>query len=995
MPDDRPYTFGGFRLDTANEQLWQGPQSVALRPKPFAVLTHLVEHAGQLVTKQQLLDAVWPGTFVSDAVLKDSIRQVRDALGDDAASPQFIETAHRRGYRFIGRFAEELAAAPAPSHQRDGDRSDAAVAARATTVLGREAELAIMDGCIERALRGERQIVFVTGEPGIGKTTLVSAVRDMVTTRGMWLAWGQCLEHYGAGEAYLPVLDGLSRLGRTAAGGRLTELLHQHAPTWLLELPSLIPAAEREAMRPQAMGATRERMLREFAEAIEAMTAETALMIVLEDLHWSDYSTLDLISYLARRRDRARLLVIGTYRPVDVIVGEHALKVVKRELQAHGLCRELPLEYLTQADVEQYLAVTLPGQQLPRWLARLIHRRTEGNPLFMVNLVEYLLAKGIIVKHGDDWLLHGGFADIDSGVPENVRQLIEAHIDRLSADERLVLEGASVVGMECSSVAIAAGLEKPTEWVEQYCEALVRRYHFLSPPRLVELPDGTITPRYKFNHILYLEVPYRLIAAMRRAHIHRRIGHSGEVIYRERVGEIAAELAMHFEQGKDASRAVRYLLLAAENARHRSAHHEARALARRGLSALAALAPSPQRDEQELSLRMILGLSVMSLKGFADDEVRDIYERAIELGGGQHASPQAFMAQWLLGLFHYFRAEMRRCDEIARQLVDVAGRLPDPLYTSEAACAFGVTLVELGRFGASLDRFDQVALLSKGQPERQTRAFAGQDPAVTSECYAARALWALGYPDRALVRIGRARELIDSCSPAETRVVAIYFAAHLHQLRGEPGAAQEQAESAIALADDYGLSLWVALAHIIRGWARLEQGSVDDGTNELRRGLAAYDATGARIWRAQSLGYLAQALAKSGRFDEGLAAVSEALTLIRETGEDGSAADLHRVQGELLLGRASGERLPAGVATHVEECLTRALTISRAQEARSWELKALTSLARFYSHQGEKAVAMRLVKPALEWFTEGLDTADLRAARAILNEASGRTSRSA
>jgi predicted ATPase len=287
----------------------------------------------------------------------------------------------------------------------------------------------------------------------------------------MWMAWGQCLEHYGAGEAYLPMLEGLSRLGRTPDRERLIELLRRHAPSWLLELSSLISTTERDALRQQVVASTRERMLREMAEAIEEITAEAPLLIVLEDLHWSDYSTLDLIDFLARRRDPARLIVIGTYRPVDVILGEHPLKTVKRELQAHDLCRELPLEYLTEASVEQYLAVKLPGHRLPRWLAPLIHRRTEGNPLFMVNLVEYLLAEGVIVERKYEWRLEGAFADIESGIPENVRQLIERQIDRLSADERRVLEGASVVGMECSSVAISAGLEQPTEWVEEHCEA--------------------------------------------------------------------------------------------------------------------------------------------------------------------------------------------------------------------------------------------------------------------------------------------------------------------------------------------------------------------------------------------------------------------------------------------------------------------------------------------------------------------------------------------
>ena len=586
-------TFGQFRLDATNECLWHGVEPIRLRPKAFAVLKHLVDRPGQLVTKQQLLEAVWPATFVTDAVLKDSIRQLREALGDDAVSPRYIETAHRRGYRFIGQFSAETAGA-APTESKDPVVPLPMPSPSATVgLLGRDAELRTLCGCLERTLRGERQTVFVTGEPGIGKTTLVNALLEQAAAvPAVWIARGQCLEHYGAGEAYLPVLDGMSRLARTPPrGARVVDLLRRHAPAWLLELPSLLPVVEREALRSHLAGPTRERMLREMAEAMEAMSAESPLILVLEDLHWSDYSTLDLIAFLGRRRDPARLLVIGTYRPVDVILSEHPLKAVKRELQAHGLCRELPLEYLTEEAVVQFLAARFPGHHLPPRLARLIHRRTEGNPLFMVNLVEYLVFEQVIARSGDGWQLRGGFSEIESGIPENVRQLIEKQIERLGPDERTVLEGASVVGLECSSVAIGAGLDQPTDRVEERCEALVRRHQFLSPARIVELPDGTITPRYKFTHVLYLEVPYRLLPAMRRSQIHLRIGHSGEAIYGDRVGEIAAELAMHFEQGHDNARAVKYLLMAAENAAHRCAHHEAEALVQRGLQALNGAAP--------------------------------------------------------------------------------------------------------------------------------------------------------------------------------------------------------------------------------------------------------------------------------------------------------------------------------------------------------------------------------------------------------------------
>src|ERR1043166_2505126 len=241
-----------FRLDTINECLWRGTQAISLRPKAFAVLSYLVEHRGRLVTKQQLLDAVWPSTFVTDAVLKDCVRQLRDALEDDPAAPRYIETAHRRGYRFIGEFAEDAPAESAPrSTPADGAAAPALGAALppAVTVLGRDAESLRLRGWLERAVSGERQIVFITGEPGIGKTTLVNAMLEQAAAfEGVRIARGQCLEQYGAGEAYLPVLDGFSRLCRGPGGARVIELLRQHAPAWLLEMPSLLSDSDREAL---------------------------------------------------------------------------------------------------------------------------------------------------------------------------------------------------------------------------------------------------------------------------------------------------------------------------------------------------------------------------------------------------------------------------------------------------------------------------------------------------------------------------------------------------------------------------------------------------------------------------------------------------------------------------------------------------------------------------------------------------------------------------
>ena len=389
VPSEQQIVFGNFRLDLVNECLWRDEQAIAIPPKEFAVLLYLVRNPGRLVTKEELIEAAWPETTVADGVLKVSIRKIRAMLDDDSKAPRFIETAHRRGYRFIGRIIEgggtegqrdsgtvgpvadsphltvlpplppSVSASP-PLSLSGAYRLAALLPVR--ELVGRETALAQMQGWLRRAMGGERQVVFVTGEAGIGKTTLVEAFLQRVKRDStVWVGQGQCLEQYGAGEAYLPVLEAVSRLCQEPGRAGLVGLLRRHAPTWLQQMPWLIDEADRENLRREVIGATRERMLREMAEALEALTSETPLALVLEDLHWSDYSTLDLVSYLARRRKPSRLLLVATYRPVEVALSDHPLKGVKQELQARRQCEELPLEYLGQEAIGEYLSRRFPA----------------------------------------------------------------------------------------------------------------------------------------------------------------------------------------------------------------------------------------------------------------------------------------------------------------------------------------------------------------------------------------------------------------------------------------------------------------------------------------------------------------------------------------------------------------------------------------------------------------------------------------------------------
>jgi len=339
--------FGPFRLDPADQCLWRGDARIALAPKVFAVLRHLVDHPSRLVTQEELLEAIWPDTYVQPEILRKYILELRKVLGDDPKTPRFIETLPKRGYRFVAVLEEESFAPSA------GGSSDP---------VGRERELAALDGHLRKALQGHRQLVLVTGEAGVGKSTLLDAFEQRLGGHeGMRIARGQCVEGFGGKEAYYPILDAFGQLVRGPGAEGIIKVLASQAPTWLIQFPSLLKAEQREALQREILGATRERMVREICEALESLTAVNPLAMILEDLHWVDPSTLDLISALARRRGPAKLLVLGTYRPVDVILLQSPLKALRQDLVMHKLCSEIALERLAESAVARYLAEEFPS----------------------------------------------------------------------------------------------------------------------------------------------------------------------------------------------------------------------------------------------------------------------------------------------------------------------------------------------------------------------------------------------------------------------------------------------------------------------------------------------------------------------------------------------------------------------------------------------------------------------------------------------------------
>ena len=1030
MERGRQILFHPFRLDTGNERLWRGSQVVSLRPKSLAVLRYLAEHPGRLIARKELLNAVWLDTHVSTAALKVCIGEIRGALGDNPTTPQFIETRPRQGYRFIAPITPTQLVQSAKCKVQNAQSAfrfglDLPLAMHsAFWPVGREEELGQLQRWLEKALAGERQVVFITGEPGIGKTTvgeaflqsLESSVQSLASENhsvppqdfqtldprrqtldaNLWIARGQCLEHYGVGEAYLPVLEALGQLCRELGGERLIEILDQYAPTWLAQMPALLNAADLEALQRRIQGTTRERMLREMAEAVEALTAEKPLVLVLEDLHWSDYATLDLVSFLARRRQPARLLLIGTYRPAAVLVDGHPLQAVKPELQMHKQCEEMPLGFLTEAAVAEYLTVRFPRNHFPAELARVIHRHTDGNPLFMVNVVDYVVAQELIVEV-DGWgEVKVGVEAVEVGVPESLRRMVEQQIDGLSRAEQQVLEAASVAGAEFSAAAVAAGLEEEEVQVEERCEGLARRGQFLKSSGQSDWPDGTVAGRYGFIHPLYQNVLYDRVTVGRRLQLHRRIGERQEAGYQERTGGIAAELAVHFEQGRDYRRAVQYLWQAAENALRRCAYQEAINHLIKGLALLKTLPDTFARTQQELTLQVTLGAALITTKGYAAPEVEKTYARARELCQQIGETPQLFAVLWGLWVFYFVRGELETARELGEQLFSLAQGVQDPALLLEAHVALGSTLFCLGELTPALAHLEQGIALYDPQQYGSHAFLYGQDPGMVCLSWAAWTLWLLGYPDQALKRSHEALTLVQTLSHPPSLAYALGCAAVVHQLCGEGQVAQERAQAVIALSREQGFAFWVAMGTVLGGWALAEQEQREEGIAQMRQGLAAWRDTGAEMSRPYFLALLAAAYGKAGQALEGLSVLTEALAGVHKNMERFCEAELHRLKGELTL-QQSKVQSPKSKVTNTqhptpstqaeaEACFVKAIDMARCQSAKSWELRAVMSLSRLWQRQGKKKKARKLLAEIYGWFTEGFATADLQEAKALLEE---------
>jgi predicted ATPase len=652
---------------------------------------------------------------------------------------------------------------------------------------------------------------------------------------------------------------------------------------------------------------------------------------------------------------------------------------VKQELLAKQQCDELQLQYLTEVAVGQHLAARFPANRFPAALGALIHERTEGNPLFMVNTIDHLIAERLIAVREQGWVLTAAIDTVKVGVPDSIRQLIQNQFDRLDPRDQCIVEAASVAGTEFSVAAVSAVLGDDLEDVEIGCDALSSRHQFIEYCGSQLLPNGQTVSRFRFVHAVYQQVLYERMLASRRVHAHRRIGHRGEEVYGTRANEIAAELAMHFEQATDYGRAARYLHQAATNALRRSAYREAILLSRRGLELLARLPDTDENARQQLWLQMTLGVPLIATEGYAASEVGSVYLKARELCQRLEPTPELSQVLWGLWTFHALRAELSTALGIANEFLQLAERGTYPGAALRGHWTMEITCTHQGHFRLALEHFERALSLYGSDQERGGVMGDALDAGIAVRGFGGWARWFIGQPDHALVPIQEAVALARHLSEPHGLAHALAFAAVFHQLRRDRATAQQYADEAIALSAEHGLALYEAMARIVRGWALIGRGNDEQAAEESRQGLAGWQSTGAQLMRPHFLALLAEASAPTRRDDSGLRLLDEALALSESTGERYYQSELYRLKGERLLARARKDAIEPAAA-----CFEQSLAIARQQGALSLELRAAVSLARLHHGRPRSTMVRDVILPIYERFQEGFDTLDLREARSLL-----------
>ncbi len=940
------FQFADFELNPAAFELRRGGAVVVLQRIPFELLCLLVERRGQLVTREEILECVWgKGVFVDiESSINTAIRKLRRALGDDPDQPRFIATIPARGYRFI---ADIRASRPlAPRVRSLG------------LMVGRERELETLLGGLDDAMAGHWRLFLVSGEPGVGKTRLASEVAMAAAAKPMTILVGHCSEHAEA-VAYLPFVEILENFVAPIPIGSLRAALGAQGPELARMLPklkNLLPDLPPPLELPPAQA--RRHLFNCFFEFIAQVAMERPTLMILEDLHWADDSTLSLIDHLTPRLTDLPLTILGTFRDADTNVSRELAKTLEDLLRGRR-ATALRLKALPRAEVATMLK-GLSGKSAPAKVVGEIFDETGGNPFFVEELYRYLEEENRLFDEAGQFRTELKIAELDA--PPSVRLVVARRLARLNGPTRQMLGTAAVVGrsfgFEILQAASGIGGEALLGCVEE-----AERAGLLIP--VAESP----APRFAFFHELVRQGVLGDLSAARRQKLHLEVAMALEQTFSTTRSDYYGELAHHFRLGGDPLKAIDYLVRAAREAARRSAPQQAVTLATTGLELLGEVSDPRLRDQYELALQMTLGTSGGLAVGFAVPEVERAYTKAMELLGRADRTPTAIRA--MVGLYVYYSrgADYQRASTLQAQLLGLVPTLAETQLRGAIHYSIGFRLLYHGAFEQARHQLEQAIEWSPGHP-RQVQARAAL--ALT--------MWDLGYPTQAASLLEQAEAEARQVGEPYTQVMVFDNACMIHSVAKDIPNARRYAQAIIEQSVTYGFAAEIGIANIILAWADGLDGD-PAALDRLRRSVAEFEATEGDLGRIAFRARIAEVCLKFGRTDEAVTALAEAIEFTVQSGQAYAASEVYRLRA------LAEQQLRHSDFDAAVKWFERSIEAARECHARIAELRATTDLVRLLTPRRKRARAARsMLEEIYGWFTEGFDTGDLKAAKALLAE---------
>jgi class 3 adenylate cyclase/predicted ATPase/ABC-type transport system involved in cytochrome c biogenesis ATPase subunit len=873
------------------------------------------------------------------------------------------------GLHEVKGIAEPVAAWAVEGVSASESRFEAVRAAGLTDFIGREDEL---DFLLERqrlAWKGEGQIVLISGEPGIGKSRLAAALAERVAGEPYAHLRYQC-SPYHTNSALRPFIAQLERAAGFKADDTSAQRLDKleailavdasrvQAVAPLFAALLSIPPGERYP--PLALSSTqqRRRTLAALLDQIEGLARRQPILLSFEDAHWADATSLELFNLTVERVRQLPVLALFTFRP-------------EFEPPWVGLPNvgTLALSRLDRDDVASMVARVTGGRVLPAEVMKQIVAKTDGNPLFVEELTKAVLEAGILVADADGYRLDGPLPPL--AIPETLQDSLMARLDRLASVREIAQIGAAI-GREFSYSLVQALVAREENALKH---ALAQLEQAELVFRRGEPPDAV----YSFKHALVRDAAYESLLKSRRQQLHGQIARALEQRFADIVASQPELVAQHFTEAGLVEPAIDYWLKAGHLALSRSANAEAVKHLRQGIELTQSLAPSPERARKELDFYLALGPAVAATEGYAAPETLRVFSHARDLLGEGGTLAEQMTVLWGVYLAHAMRAEYTAARDVAQQCMALAAEHKHPGISALASRFMGQTLWSVGAFVDARVHLERALDLCAANPETVTsyRRF-GADDQVTALSSLSRTLWILGYPQRAAALAAQALARARSMGLAFTMAWALDGEALLGALGADLQRAAAHTEEAMAHSIEHSLADYEQRARFIQGALLAQSGDPHHGIELMHNAIAAAENTAARNRRTLYLAHLASAHASLGQPEVGLDLLDEAIQTAEITNERFFEAELYRLRGKMLL--TLGRRREA------EAALRRALTIAQQQQARWWELRAAISLAKHWHDEGKYSEAGSLLQPIYRWFVEGFDTADMKDARALLDE---------